>query len=207
MQWNPWQTSWLTTLTRASQRAKRQQALNLQRRAAAIQAGKQALGTDSAVAEQLGVSHQAVADTRKSAAKATVGEPLPESIDLDLSHSGGRVWTTAEWEQLTDPDQRAATARVTATHWQARFHVFAALREQLRTAEQALGHAAMGDEEPAQLRTIVAEEGAAQWANGIFSREDLSEQLMLVTEMRAGFQALFDEADRQRELWSQRAAG
>lgn len=203
---HPDQDDFKTTLARASQVQRQRQDLALKERAEIIERSKNLLGTYTAVAEQMGVTPAAITDTRERAAKAIIGPPMPHHIDLSLRTSGGRVWTVEEWKELEDPDHRSQAARVTAAFWGARASIFHTLWEKLRQGQGGMSEAVQEEwTTTRELRTLVAEGGAPEWAPHMLGKDDLMAYLRLLDDLTKGFAEEFHRSWEQADRWRSRA--
>ncbi|MFC7331379.1 hypothetical protein [Marinactinospora rubrisoli] len=199
-------TDWIRTIRREEERQIRQRASSANRRAAAIEEGQRILGSYRAVAEELGVSPQAVTDARQNAERRTRHEPMADYLELDLPQMGAAVPTEQEWLALPE-DERPAAARQAAMAWKL-IWIFA-----LRTAEDChllaekvaeLGNAHHGDR--AALREAMRET-LPEWGKHLLTEDDHLVLMHLMADLSKAFGATRETALKEHEIWQDRADG
>ena len=131
-------TTWITTWRHEAERQARQRTASADRRAAAIEEGKQSVGSYSAVAEHLGITPAAVSDARANARHRPHLPPMADYIELDLPRVGDAVPTPDEWAALPENEQPDA-ARRAARHWRSVWHAAGRMLEPIKHDYDVLG--------------------------------------------------------------------
>ncbi|MFJ3840556.1 hypothetical protein ACIPY6_34320 [Streptomyces sp. NPDC090054] len=145
---------WKSAVEREEKRQAWQRTGSANRRAAAINRGVEKLGSQQAVAHDLGVSPAAVSKALGQARHRTAGEvPMADFLELDLPRTAERVPTLEEWRALPT-DRQPAAAEAAAFQWGAIATATQRLADQVKDAGAYLyeqwrcGPDEEGDEEP-----------------------------------------------------------
>lgn len=198
---------WINTIRREEQRQKRQRAASADRRTAAIERGKEALGDYAAVAEHLGITRQAISDAVASAAQRTPGEPMADYIEIDLPRLAGRALTTEEWQALPD-EERQEAARETYEAWSA---ILLQSNRDYRSHQadlDAMGEAMLEQEwESDQELHGLLSAALPHWQYVPMTHLGADAQVALLEDLCEAARRRVIEAGRQVEMWHLRAQG
>ncbi|MFI6688351.1 hypothetical protein [Streptomyces sp. NPDC050485] len=163
----------IRAIRREEERAAMQRTLSAIRRAQLLRQAEDVLGTQRAVARQLGVSPQAVskalADPDATRGRLPNEQPI-NYLPLELAEGftglgyGEFVVTPQEWETIEDPDQQQEAATEAAAAW----HALALLTDGLSRALSQLiyAYADVNDypeedtQSPSQVQQIILDECA-----------------------------------------------
>lgn len=198
-------TNWITAWKHETARQAAQRAAAADRKAAAIEAGKAAVGTYTAVAELLGISGAAISDARRNAADRTAREPLADWLEIDLPNAGDAVPTVAEWEALPETERAAAASRA-ADAWRMIALTTGHLGRQLNAAAEAVSETlTMGDwdTEP-ELRDLAAS-ALPGWDHRPQTEAEHHHLAALLADLSRGLMEQARTAHRQVDRWASRA--
>lgn len=198
-------TDWITLWKHEDARQAAQRAASADRKATAMELGKQAVGTYAAVADLLGITAAAVSDARANARNRAAAPVMADYIDLDLPRAGATVPLPAEWDAVP-ADQRQATAERAAATWAAIAAVCRHLSRQTRAAAETIAEALVIDDEwdgPLQL----AEQVAAALPGWPPAGDEAGHHAMatVLGDLAGALDRHAAAADRQHRQWQHRA--
>ena len=198
--------NWLAAVRREEQRQARQRAASANRRAALIREGVSVEGTQTAVAQRMGISITALRKTLGQADQREVGEPMADYMELDLPRAGRQVPTPEEWEALP-ADERPAAAQAAADTWRMIALVSGHLARTLGEVSERVAEllCLRGEElDDEGLRAELAEL-LPDWPHRPLTRGEADQFSRLLADLAAAHREHATAAYREVRRWSYRA--